>query len=158
MVVEKRRFMFVVAIHLAKLGWLDDKNKPTSEAIRKTSEVCGPYEHISTLTVKNFFPRADPDNLFFENEGFREIAEVPVVDYKSILNAHLQRKLRKQFKLDFKYEGTFKAYLRLDMEYNVDPPEVVYGEEMGSKKAAVQSCSKEILEDFYPEALGLERF
>jgi len=154
-VLEKRRFMFVVAIELSKGGLLDDQNKATSKAIRETYEKCGPYELSSKMRVKNLFPKADPSSRSWRNEGKEQGAESPSTDYKSILNAHLQKKLRKTFKLEFRYEGKFRARLRLDSEFGVHPPREFLGGERSTKKAAAQDCSKKVLEELFPEVFSV---
>jgi len=154
-VLEKRRFMFVVAIELSKLGLLDDSNKATSKAIRETFDQCGPYQLSSKMKVKNLFPKADPSSSPWSREGKERGTESALIDYKSLLNGHLQKKLRKTFKLDFRYEGKFRARLRLDSEFLVSPPKEFLGEERGTKKAAAQDCAKKVLEELYPEVFAL---
>lgn len=154
-VLEKRRFMFVVAIELSKLGLLDDWNKATSKAIRKTYEACGPYQLSSKMKVKNLFPKADPSRNTWSSEGQEQAAESESIDYKSLLNANFQKRLRKTFKLEFRYEGKFQAMLRLDSEFKVDPSREFLGEVRSTKKAAAQACAKKVLEELFPEVFSL---
>ncbi|CAD7934438.1 unnamed protein product [Amoebophrya sp. A25] len=49
---DKTRFVFVAAVQLAKLGYLDDCNKPTERACRETVTKCGPYERPASLQLQ----------------------------------------------------------------------------------------------------------